>query len=161
MGMLNGVTEEARMRIRLFCSITTIFLITGCLGTPTPTISPAATNVNATKQPILPGIPIKGQLSGLSADKKATISIYLLSTSNQPAVWARRGNGDWELTVSPNYQTYQIMAEAEGYVVVPIRYTIQLDNMKAFIIENGHLTDKEAVHLDFSFSSTILSTQDN
>jgi hypothetical protein len=117
--------------------------------------------VNATKQPILPGIPIKGQLSGLSADKKATISIYLLSTSNQPAVWARRGNGDWELTVSPNYQTYQIMAEAEGYVVVPIRYTIQLDNMKAFIIENGHLTDKEAVHLDFSFSSTILSTQEN
>lgn len=146
------------MRVRLFCLIGTIFLITGCLGTPTPTITPTATNVNATKQPILPGIPIKGQLSGLSADVKATISIYLLSTSNQPTVWARRGNGDWELTVSPNYQTYQVIAEAEGYVVTPISYMIQLDNMKAFIVENGQVTDKEAIHLDFSFASTIPST---
>jgi hypothetical protein len=62
------------------------------------------------------------------------------------------GNGTWQAVVTDaSGVDYIVTAEAEGYAIAPISYTIHLEALEAFLIENGQVTDQEASHLDFRF----------
>jgi hypothetical protein len=62
------------------------------------------------------------------------------------------GNGIWQAVVTDaSGVDYTVTAEAEGYVSAPISYTIHLEGLEAFLVENGQITDQEALHLDFHF----------
>jgi len=64
----------------------------------------------------------------------------------------RRGNGEWETVVTDaSGVDYIVTAEVEGYVSDPISYTLHLEGMKVYLVNNGEITDKEAINLDFHF----------
>ena len=63
------------------------------------------------------------------------------------------GNGTWQAVVTDaSGLDYIITAEAEGYVSAPISYTIHLEGLSAYLVENEQVTDQEASHLDFRFA---------
>lgn len=62
------------------------------------------------------------------------------------------GNGTWQAVVTDaSGVDYIVTADADGYVSTPISYTIHLEGLAAYLVENGQLTDQEASHLDFHF----------
>jgi hypothetical protein len=76
----------------------------------------------------------------------------VLLPSGESVLSGERGNGHWEFVVTATGRAQKIVtAEAQGYTNVPISYRIQIGDEKAFIVENGQVTDKEAIHLDFEF----------
>ena len=64
----------------------------------------------------------------------------------------RMGDGTWQAVVTDaSGVDHIITAEAEGYASSPISYTIHLEGLSAYLVENGQVTDQEASHLDFHF----------
>ncbi len=62
------------------------------------------------------------------------------------------GDGTWQAVVTgASGVDYIITADAEGYVSAPSSYTIHLEGLSAYLVENGQVTDQEASHLDFRF----------
>jgi hypothetical protein len=125
-----------------------LVLLAACVYRPssTPTITP----IRIPNQPMPQRPIIGGQISGLPENSLATINVRL--PTGESDVDGERGNGHWEFVVTDTGGAQKIVTvEADGYVSVPISYTIQLGDEKAFIVENGQVTDKEAIHLDFQF----------
>jgi hypothetical protein len=63
-------------------------------------------------------------------------------------------DGEWNLAGSGHRRLgvdYIVTADADGYVSAPVSYTIHLEGLAAYLVENGQLTDQEASHLDFHF----------
>ena len=125
-----------------------ILLLAGCIYRPTST--PAITPIGIPNQPMPQRPIVGGQISGLPENSLATINVRL--TNGESVLSGERGNGKWEFVVTATGGVQKIVtADADGYISVPISYTIQLGYEKAFIVEYGQVTDKEAIHLDFRF----------
>lgn len=138
-----------QMRVSVLLLITLLGMITvSCTVIPTP-ISTATPSI-PTRQPI-PGQPlVKGQLSGLPVNVLGMI--YVRLPSGQVVLWGERGNGAWEFVVTEaNGANKVVTAEAKGYISQPISYTIHVSGTTAYLVEDGQITDKEAVNLDFHF----------
>lgn len=139
----------------LFCII-----LSGCNPilklTEKPTLTP--THINFPSAPEPHGPFIKGTISGLPEGLLATISARL-SSANGGGIIGLRGDGDWEMEVlyDENVQR-KVIAQAEGYSVQPSEYVIYFMGGKAYLVQDGIKTDKEAVNLDFVFS-TLLQTK--
>jgi hypothetical protein len=124
-------------------------IITSCRALPTKTPNPTATNQPKQPEPNQPRI--LGEISGVLDDTLITIHVQT------PKGWeartiTRQGDGIWESIITDaSGIDYIITAEANGYASVPISYTIHLEGMTAYMVENGQITSKEAVHLDFHF----------
>jgi len=66
----------------------------------------------------------------------------------------REGSGKWETVVTDGSGVdYIVTAEALDFISTPISYSIHLEDIKVYLLENGVITDKEAVNLDFHFKS--------
>jgi hypothetical protein len=113
-------------------------------ATPTPTIPP--------KQPE-PGRPrVEGQISGISANTLVTVHIHT-SSGQETGYVTQQGNGPWEAIVRDVAGLDYIMtAEAKGYTSKPVSYTIHLSGTTAYLVEDGQITAKEALNLDFHFA---------
>jgi len=94
---------------------------------------------------------VYGDVTGVPTD---TLIIIHIQT---PAGWeavteSMMGSGVWQVVVTAaSGLDYIITAEAEGYGSDPISYTIHLEGPMAYLVANGHVTDREAVDLDFDF----------
>lgn len=133
-------------------ALLSIILLVGCTISPTATSTPALTptRLNPTKAPE-PNRPIvRGWISGLPDDERATI--YVRTLPNRVQTWGRRGNGPWEFTVgTPGGLDKIVTAEAERYASHPISYTIHLSGTTAYVVEDDQITSNEALHLNFHF----------
>ena len=142
------------------CLFTVILCITlvivGCsqvlIGKPT------TTPITYPKQPVPQGPLIQGHFWGLTND--AIVTIHIRTISGKEVQWGtRRGDGPWESIVpTKSGMDYVITAEADGYVSDPISYTIHIDRMMAFLVEDGQVTTSEALHLNFHFVPVISIT---
>jgi hypothetical protein len=99
------------------------------------------------------GFPAKiigGQISGLSGGE------YRMLFYQDATLWALlrlQGNYPWYNNLRGNTgQVYTMTAFAEGYIVAPISYTVQISGTKAYVVVDGHITLEEANQLDFHFS---------
>ncbi len=139
------------MCTKLYLTVMTILLITGCTGTPTLTTT---STTFPSKQPEPQNPVIGGQISGLSDD--TLLTIHVNTPSGREAIYhTQSGNGHWEIVVTnASGVDYVLTAEAAGYESSPISYTIHLNDTKSYIVEAGQITRNEAVHLDFQFTST-------
>ncbi len=95
---------------------------------------------------------VQGTISGIAEDE---IVHFLFTTlSGQEVSWgSRMGNGDWISVITPaSDENLVVSAWVEGYEVTPAQYQIQVVGDKAFVVEDGQVTDREALDLDFHFS---------
>jgi hypothetical protein len=141
-----------KMRTLLFL-VATLVLVTqaGCgflRDVTAPTLTPTE---EFHKQPE-PQRPLAyGEVTGVPTD---TLVIIHIQT---PAGWesvrmTQRGSGLWQAVVTAaSGLDYIITAEAEGYGSDPISYTIHLEGQMVYLVDDGHVTDQEAVDLDFDF----------
>jgi hypothetical protein len=92
-----------------------------------------------------------GDVTGIPAD--VLITIHVKSVSGREAGAATmKGSGIWQAVVTDaSGLDYIITADAEGLVSDPISYTIHLDGQTAYLVVDGHVTDQEAIDLDFDF----------
>ncbi len=80
---------------------------------------------------------------------------FLFTTpSGQEVSWgSRMGNGDWISVITPaSDRNLVVSARVEGYEVTPALYQIQVVGDKAFVVEDGQVTDREALDWNFHFS---------
>jgi hypothetical protein len=94
----------------------------------------------------------QGTISGIADDE---IVHFLFTTpSGQEIGWgSRQGNGDWHWVCgTDSEENLVVSAWVEGYEVTPAQYQIQVVGDKAFVVEDGQVTDREALDLDFHFS---------
>ena len=93
---------------------------------------------------------VSGTISGLLESDEATLHVY--TETGSETLWARRGNGPWEVPVySPDGgQYFTITAEAEGYTAEPASYRIKTEGETAYVLTNDEIGE-EALHLDFQF----------
>ncbi|MGA9398035.1 MAG: hypothetical protein WBV22_07230, partial [Anaerolineaceae bacterium] len=69
--------------------------------------------------------------------------------------YTQKGNGHWEIVVTnASGVDYVITAESTGYKSNPVSYTIHLSDTTAYVVESGQITQNEALHLDFQFTSS-------
>jgi hypothetical protein len=130
--------------------------ITGCGITPTKTPNPTATNLPKQPEPSRPRI--LGEISGVLGDTLITIHVQTPKGWEARSI-TRQGDGIWESIVTDaSGIDYIVTAEANGYASVPISYTIHLEGMTAYMAEDGQITTKEAVHLDFHFDPVTTAT---
>ncbi len=94
---------------------------------------------------------VSGEISGVSESTLVTFHIRTLA-GREALTGTMMGNGTWQTVVTDaSGVDYIITAEAEGYVSAPISYTIHLEGLSAYLVENGQVTGQEASHLDFHF----------
>jgi hypothetical protein len=120
--------------------------------------SPTATPTIVPKQPE-PGRPlVEGEISGVLDN--TLVTIHVRTPEGWESLWGtRQGNGLWEAVVTDaSGLDYEITAEAEGFVSNQSSYTIHLEGMAAYVVEDGQITSKEAVHLDFHFEPVATVT---
>lgn len=140
------------MRITLYLIVITILLNTGCTGPIRPTA--ISTNVQS-KQPEPHNPIIRGQIIGLSDNNLVTIHVNTID-GREALYYSQKGNGNWEIVVTnASGLDYVVTAEAAGYESSPKSYTIHLSETKVYVVEAGKITENEAVHLDFQFTSII------
>ena len=134
-------------------------ILTACAGvssigylTTTATESATSTPTQPFRKQPEPQRPlVSGNVSGVSEETLVTIHVKTL------AGWEARtgtmmGNGIWESVVTDAAGVdFIVTADAEEYVTTPISYTIHLEGLTAYLVENGKITDQEASHLDFHF----------
>lgn len=118
--------------------------------TDTPTISP--------KQPEPKRPLIEGEISGVLDN--TLVTIHVQTPEGWESLWGtRQGNGPWEAVVTnASGMNYVVTAEAEGFISTPNSYTIHLEGMTAYLVEDGQITSREAVHLDFHFNPIATTT---
>lgn len=132
--------------------------IVGCKVNPTAPSNPIGTPTISPKQPE-PGRPlVAGEISGVLDN--TLVTIHVQTPEGWESLWGtQRGNGPWEAIVTDaSGIDYVVTAEAEGFVSDPISYTIHLEGMTAYMVENGQIASKEAVHLDFHFDPIPTTT---
>jgi len=140
------------MRI-LLLSVASLIIVSlaGCgflrdITAPTPTPTPGFRKQPEPQRPL-----VWGEVSGVRTDMLITVHIKSIAGREAHAV-TRRGSGIWQAVVTDaSGLDYIITAEAEGYISEPISYTIHLEGEIAYLVENGSVSDKEAVGLDFRF----------
>jgi hypothetical protein len=94
---------------------------------------------------------VYGDVTGVPTDTLVTIHIKNPAGRESGAL-TMRGSGIWQAVVTDaSGLDYNITAEADGYGSDPISYTIHLEGQMAYLVENGRVTDREAVDLDFDF----------
>jgi hypothetical protein len=141
---------------RLIVIVLLTIAITGCGITPTKTPNPTATNLPKQPEPSQPRI--LGEISGVLGDTLITIHVQTPKGWEARSI-TRQGDGIWESIVTDaSGIDYIFTAEANGYASVPISYTIHLEGMTAYMVEDGQITIKEAVHLDFHFDPVATAT---
>lgn len=129
----------------------------GCaaISTATPTPMPTPPLTTPQKQPEPQHPLVQGEITGLPDDVLATI--YVRLPSGRVILWGERGNGHWEFVVTASGEVDRVVtAEAEGFISSPISYTIRLSGTTAYVVEEGQVTTREAVHLDFHFEPVNL-----
>jgi hypothetical protein len=139
--------------MRAYLSIVTLIIVvlSSCSilpGRPPPT--PTPTQVFR-KQPEPQRPLVLGEISGVS--EGTLVSIHVRTFAGWEALTGTMmGNGTWQAVVTDaSGVDYIVTADADGYVSTPISYTIHLEGLAAYLVENGQLTDQEASHLDFHF----------
>jgi hypothetical protein len=139
--------------MRAYLSIVTLIIVvlSSCSilpGRPPPT--PTPTQVFR-KQPEPQRPLVLGEISGVS--EGTLVSIHVRTFAGWEALTeTMMGNGTWQAVVTDaSGVDYIVTADADGYVSTPISYTIHLEGLAAYLVENGQLTDQEASHLDFHF----------
>ena len=129
--------------------IIVVIALAGCmrLSTSVPTITPTIFK----KQPEPQQPLIFGDISGVPDG--ILVSVHMQTTKGWEAVIVNReGSGKWETVVTDaSGVDYIVTAEAPDFVSTPISYSIHLEDMKVYLVDNGKVTNKEAVNLDFHF----------
>jgi hypothetical protein len=148
---------KAKMRTtHIIVILLLTIVVVGCRVTPTTTPNPTATSLQKQPEPNRPLI--LGQISGVFDDTLITIHVQTLKGWEARSI-TRQGDGIWESIVTDaSGIDYIVTAEAYGYTSVPISYTIHLEGMTAYMVEDGQITTKEAVHLDFHFNPIATTT---
>ena len=125
-----------------------VFLVS-CQGVPFETLTP--TYILSTKAPEPTKPVIGGEIFGVLNNTIVYIRVYLPDGWQQS--WGTRpGNGSWQAVVTEaGGIDYIVTAEAEGFICTPASYSIRLVGLSAYLVEDGHLTTIEALHLDFHF----------
>jgi hypothetical protein len=139
------------MRAFLSLVILIIVALSGC-GT-LPDITPATSTPTQPfrKQPEPQRPLVSGEISGVSEDTLVTFHVRT-PTGREALTGTMMGNGIWQAVVTDaSGVDYSVTAEAEGYVSAPVSYTIHLEGLTAYLVENGQVTDREASNLDFHF----------
>ena len=123
-----------------------VFLVS-CQGVPIAT--PTPTHIISTKAPEPTGSMIGGEISGVLDNTLVYIRVFLPDGWQQS--WGTRsGNGPWQGDVAgTNGLDCTITADAEGFVCTPASYSVRSVGLSAYLVEDGVLTDIEALHLDF------------
>ncbi len=148
---LDQITHLAyKSMIFILCFI----FLSGCnsiIGlTQKPTL--VSTQINFPNAPEPHGPIIKGTISGLPEGIVATITARL-SSATGGGIYGFRGNGPWEMEVTYDEEVQRkVVAQANGYSVLPDEYEIYFKEGKAFLLQGGVKTDREATNLDFVFS---------
>jgi hypothetical protein len=95
---------------------------------------------------------VQGTISGIAEDDVVYFEFVTLS-GQEASRGSRMGNGDWMSVITPaSDRDLLVSAQVEGYEVTPAQYQIQAIGDKAFVVEDGQVTDREALDLDFHFS---------
>lgn len=117
----------------------------GPLSGPTPT--PEVPR----KQPEPSRPRVGGEISGLPDGTRVTIHICT-PKGREAYTIGGPAPGSWEAVVTEaSGLDYIVTAEAKGYVSQPISYTTHISGDTAYMVRDGQVTDKEAIHLDFHF----------
>ena len=98
-----------------------------------------------------------GRMTGLSDNTIITFRITTLD--GDEILWGTRpGEGPWEAILSNarDDEDYIVSVAANGYESEPVSYTIHIDELTAYVIEDGEITNQEAEHIDFHFVSVLL-----
>jgi len=120
--------------------------------TPPPTSKPLSTFPSKQPEPQRPII--EGQVSGLPDNTLLTIHVNTLE-GREAIYHTQTGNGHWEIVITnASGVDYVITAESAGYISYPLSYTIHLSDTTAYVVEAGQITQNEALHLDFQFTSS-------
>jgi len=125
--------------------------VAGCGISPTtiPSITPTATYTISTKAPEPTGSMIGGEISGVLDDTIVYIRVYL-PDGWQRSWGTRSGNGPWQGDVAgTSGLDCTVTAEAEGFICTPASYSVRSVDLSAYLVEDGQLTNIEALHLDF------------
>ena len=126
-----------------------VFFLVSCQDVPIAT--PTATYIIPTKAPEPSRPLIRGEISGVLEDTLVYFHVY--TPDGWEAHWGTRpGNGSWQAVVTEaSGIEYTVTADAEGFICTPTSYSIRLIGLSAYLVEDGLLTDIEALHLDFHF----------
>lgn len=129
-----------------FLAVLILMLFSIIVGCKTPS------QIAPDKQPEPQTPLVQGTISGIAEDEIVHFSFTTLS--GQEDSWgSRMGNGDWMSVITPaSDRGLLVSAQVEGYEVTPAQYQIQVIGDKAFVVEDGQVTDREAVDLNFHFS---------
>lgn len=129
-----------------FLAVLILMLFSIIVGCKTPS------QIAPDKQPEPQTPLVQGTISGIAEDEIVHFSFTTLS--GQEDSWgSRMGNGDWMSVITPaSDRDLLVSAQVEGYEVTPAQYQIQVIGDKAFVVEDGQVTDREAVDLNFHFS---------
>lgn len=129
-----------------FLAVLILMLFSIIVGCKTPS------QIAPDKQPEPQTPLVQGTISGIAEDEIVHFSFTTLS--GQEDSWgSRMGNGDWMSVITPaSDRDLLVSAQVEGYEVTPAQYQIQVIGDKAFVVEGGQVTDREAVDLNFHFS---------
>ena len=123
--------------------------ITPATSTPTQPFSTPTQPFRKQPEPQRPLV--SGEVSGVSEITLVSIHIRNFAGWESHTV-GRMGNGTWQAVVTAaSGVDYTVTAEAEGYFSAPVSYTIHLEGLEAYLVENGQVTDQEASQLDFHF----------
>jgi hypothetical protein len=144
------------MIIKFYSIIIIILMITGCSvrPSPAPTYKPLSTFPSKQPEPQRPII--EGRISGLPNNTLLTIHVKTLI--GKEAIYLTQAvNSHWEIVItSASGVDYIITAEAAGYTSTPQNYTIHLSDTTVYIVDEGQITENEAINLDFLFTPSNL-----
>jgi hypothetical protein len=135
--------------MKLFFQFILILILTSCSTPTVPSPTPSPLFPEKQPEPVRPLI--AGQISGLA--ENALLTIHIATPEGyEAAYYTQKGNGRWEAVVtSASGVDYVITAEADGYVSSPTGYSIHLSDTTAYLVEEGRVTQDEALDLDFHF----------
>jgi len=103
------------------------------------------------KQPVPSRPLVGGEVSGVPDGTLVTLHIRTPEGRDAHTV---KGPfpGLWEAVVTEaSGLDYVVSAEVEEYISQPLSYTIHISGDTAYVVCDGQVTDKEALHLDFHF----------
>jgi len=136
--IINGDAKIVKKRIQF---LTVLIIAIALVGCQTP----------VKKQPIPSRPLVSGDISGLPSNVSTTIYVRTLKGWETRKVKLPTPDR-WKVVVTEaSGVDYIVSAEAEGYVSQPISYTIRIEGDTAYVVQDGQVTDEEAIHLDFHF----------
>jgi len=129
--------------------VTLLLIVVSCTAVSLP--EPTATSEIPPKQPEPSRPRVGGEISGVPDG--TLVTIHIRTPKGREAYTVEGPSpGPWEAVVTEaSGLDYIVTAEAEGYVSQPISYTIHISGDAAYVVRDGRVTNKEAVHLDFHF----------